>query len=566
MGRFSKYTRILAGMTVICAVLLFILGAVTPTYEYDARPAIMVGVLQFIFFICLVLLVISVIAHFFKRKPKVIPRKSTDHGSAEWCTQEEFIALGNTLGKEGLYLGDFYRRTKPGHLLTIAGSGSGKNACLILPNLLVNPYGSYVVTDPKGENACITARNQKRHGQRVYILDPWKIQNQIGARHGIPMSYFNPFDFIKSNPEELRDNCELVASYLIPDNPNAKDPYWDDRARSLIKTCLMHIVTDLPEDQHNFWSLYKMVRVSGENWLSLLADMKLNESYGGLISIAAEEFMGMDPNGTTIAGIRSNAQNATSIFESPQLQEAMSKSDFNPYNLADGNCTVYIVIPERYLETHSAWIRMVVGLCLKAVNSRPNRRVNFFLDEFAVLGKMKDIQKAYAFARGQNIVLWSFAQSLSQIREIYGEDGMNTLISNTEIFQAFGIKDQFTREYVSKALGEATYIKQSNNYGTTTGSSHGNSSTNTGTSTTTYGRPLLTPEEVEKFPHIITLTAGKKFWIYKIGYYQNRFEGIHWKDPRLDKENAQIIKSGKLPTDLREIFAEIADPPPRIIA
>lgn len=556
-------TKNSAGKIVLQAVIgLFTLIILKNLFEYFLFPKYYFGSWRSYYFWGFYLIgVYYLVKVIIKINKKKLPpaQLSIDHGSARWATLEEFNAAGNAPADKGLWLGDHHRRSKQGHLITIAGSGQGKNACIILPNLLVNPSGSYVVTDPKGENACITARNQKEYLQNVFILDPWDEQKKIGAKHNIAASGFNPFDFIKKDLHELRDNCELVASYLVPENPNAKDPYWDDRARTLLRTCLMHIITDRPKEEHNFWTLYKMVRVSGDAWLSLLADMKLNDSLEGLISIAAEEFIGMDPTGSALTGIRSNAQNATTIFESSQIRQSLEKSEFDPYELSKGNCTVYIVLPERYLETHSAWLRLVVGLCLKAVNSRPDKRVNFFLDEFAVMGKMKDVQKAYAFGRGQNIVMWIFAQSLSQLKEIYGEDGMNTFISNAAIFQVFGVKDHYTVDYVSKALGDSTLIK------TTQSMNNNGKDISTGVSMQSFGRPLLTPEEVAKCDYIIVFADQLKFQMAKIGYYQNRFDGMNWRDPRLHPVNKKIIKSGKIPKDLREIFSDRADTPPRIL-
>jgi type IV secretion system protein VirD4 len=497
-----------------------------------------------------------------KQPEEVLPGTNNEHGSARWATMAEFEAAG--YGMEGLWIGDGFSRKKSGHLITIAGSGQGKGACIILPNLLIAPFGSYVVTDPKGENACISARWQQQNGQRVFIIDPWNEQEKIAAKHGIPASGFNPFDFIKQDLEELRDNCEQIATFLVPDKPDVKDPYWNDRSRALIKVLLMHIVTACPPDEHNFWTLYKMLRLSGDNWINLLLDMKGNEHLDGLVSIAAEEFMGLDPNGSNFTGIRSSAQNATTIFESPQLRRSLEQSDFNPYDLTDGDCTVYVVIPERFLDTHGTWLRLVIGLCLKACNAKPNKRVNFILDEFAIMGKMKDIQKNYAFARGQNIVLWMFAQSLSQIKELYGEDGMNAFLSNAAVFQCFGVKDQFTKEFVSKALGEATYMKASTSYGESSSSSGGGSSSST--SYSSYGRSLLTPEEVEKCKDIIVLTEGLKFLISKMAYFQNRYVGVPASAEWLDQEARDLIKKGRLPEDWREIFADRADPAPRVYA
>ncbi|MBL7736563.1 MAG: type IV secretory system conjugative DNA transfer family protein, partial [Chitinophagaceae bacterium] len=135
-----------------------------------------------------------------KIKPKVQSQGiNMDHGSARWANYADFMRANNPEGgNSGLVLGvSGLLRSKPGHLITVAGTGSGKGACLIIPSLLNQPSGSYVVTDPKGENAYITARSQKEYGQNVVILDPWDEQTKIGATHGIPAAGFNPFDFIK---------------------------------------------------------------------------------------------------------------------------------------------------------------------------------------------------------------------------------------------------------------------------------------------------------------------------------------------------------------------------------
>ncbi|MCF1715386.1 type IV secretory system conjugative DNA transfer family protein [Flavihumibacter sp. RY-1] len=497
----------------------------------------------------------------FKKRPKIQqPVKNTSRGSAEWSNYDAVKASGNGIQDHGLWLGNFYRRQKFGNLLTVAGAGSGKNACIIIPNLLVVPFGSYVVTDPKGENAYITARHQKQMHQKVYILDPWEQQEKMQAKHGIPTATFNPFDFIRSEPNELRDNCELLAYYLIPLNTEAKDPYWDNKARSIIKTFLMYIMTSLPEEEQNFWTLYKLLRLQGDDWTLLMAKMNISKELDGLVAAAAGEFSGFDRNSDHFASILSGAHNATTIFESPQLRASLNKSGFNPYELANGNVTLYIVIPEKYMETHSAWLRLVIGLCLKAVNARPNKRVNFILDEFAVLGKMTDVLRAYAFGRGQNIVMWAFAQSLSQIKQIYGEDGLNTLLSNTNVLQAFGVKDKFTKDYVSYSLGTGTLseVKVSN--------SHSQNGSSTSKSVEHIGRPLLDPDEVERFQDIITIADGLRFPIEKVGYYQNRYENRKWDDPRTIPDFQKMMKKGQIPDDLRELFKDRADPPPRIIS
>lgn len=514
----------------------------------DAIESIMSTIVYLLFFGFIIRYAIPLL----KSKPKIqYQGRSTDHGSAQWASYPDFLRANNPDGGNlGLVLGvSGILRPKPGHLITVAGTGSGKGACLIIPSLLNQPSGSYVVTDPKGENAYITARSQKEYGQNVIILDPWDEQTKIGATHGIPAAGFNPFDFIKMDMDELRDSCEQIATFLAPDKPGDKDPFFTDKSRTLIKSILMHIVTFLPDEEHNFWTLYKMLRLNEREWIGLLLDMEANTEQDGLINIAAQEFLGLQNAGEMMATIRSVAQTATSIFESPQLKRSLEKTDFNPYDLTNGDTTVYIVIPERYLETHSTWLRMVIGLCLRACNAKPNKRVYYLLDEFAVMGKMKDVQKAFAFARGQNIVMWFFAQNLSQIKEIYGEDGMNTFIGNAAMLQCFGgMKDQFTQQYFSRAFGKTTAAKKVVTTGVNTG--RDSSSSSVSSSIQTYEKDLVSPDEIETYRNgIFYIGEGLKFFHNKQPWFKHVFEGVPLNDPNITKADLKILKSGKMPHD-----------------
>ena len=533
----------------ICAYVFFLATIVCWSIPggFWYVPMALFGVL------CVIMLVDTIRG---KKKVEEPQQPDTHHGSADWATIEQVKAAG-VFQAQGLYVGGEFLRSKIGHLMTIAGSRQGKGICLIIPTLLVDPIGSYVITDPKGENAFITAWAQKEAGQRVFIIDPWEEQKKLGATHGVYNSGFNPFAYLKMDPDELRDNCEQIAYFLIPDNSNAKDPYWNDRARSMIKIFLMHIVTTLPKEEHNFWTLYRLLRLSDDEWLNLLLDMKSNRAEDGLISIAAQELIGIEKAGNTMSGIKSAAHNATTMFESPQLRKSLAADDFNPHWLTEGNCSVYLVLPERFFDTHGGWLRLVIGIFLKACNAKPKRRVNFILDECAVMGKMKDIQRAYAFAAGQNIVLWTFFQNLSQVRDIYGEDAMNSFVNNAAVFQAFGIKDNFTTEYVSKMLGEGTFTKRvvtdSKSYGE-------NGSNSTSTSMQTYARRILTPDEVEKSDAIITVAHGLRIRIARLPYFENTFPDM--EPSAYIKWNEDQIAKGEQPT-WHYLFSKRADRRPR---
>ncbi len=117
----------------------------------------------------------------FERLPRGIPQTSAEKGAAPralwlnpdvmatspfWQYEPGKVVLG---GAHGRMVGVADNR----HLMTVAGSRTGKGTSVIVPNLLVYP-GSVLVLDPKGENATLTARRRAEGlGHDVYVIDPF---------------------------------------------------------------------------------------------------------------------------------------------------------------------------------------------------------------------------------------------------------------------------------------------------------------------------------------------------------------------------------------------------------
>lgn len=444
--------------------------------------------------------------------------RDTEYGSAAWA---EYNLLKNAgiydlpkQRKEYLYIGSASFNTKKGHLISIAGSRAGKGASMIVTNLLLPNSDSFVVVDIKGENAYMTVRYQAGVlGKKVYILDPWDEQGAKGATHGIAASGFNPLDFIKSNPDELIDNCGLVAEMIVPVNPASKEPFFDNSARAMIKTYLMHLLTAYPEADHNLWTIYKWLRLDSEERLALWAEMKVNDALDGLIGLAVGEFIHFADGSNTFASVLTSAHDATRFLNSRHLRNSLCQSGFNPYDLPKGNTVVYIILPERHLKQYAFWMRLVVGLSLRACNHRPKERVNFLLDEMPILGTLNDLETGYAFAAGQNIRLWSFVQNLGQIETLYGKGGLSSFMS-CQMLQAFLVDDLFTAEIISKLLGDKTIIVEN------TSRSSGKEGSSSSTNYNKTGRALLTAEEV--------MTTDRVINVYRDGKQKYKFQGKHW--------------------------------------
>src|SRR5450631_2591777 len=81
------------------------------------------------------------------------------------------------------------------------------------------------------------------------------------------------------------------------------------------------------------------------------------------------------------------------------------------------------------------------------------------LDEFAGLKRMTAIENAVAQIAGYGVKLFFVLQSLEQLKYIY-KDNWETFLSNAGLKIFFSIEDHFTRDYVSKLMGETEIIRE----------------------------------------------------------------------------------------------------------
>ncbi|WP_375443694.1 type IV secretory system conjugative DNA transfer family protein [uncultured Fibrella sp.] len=404
-------------------------------------------------------------------------------GSARFARPEELNAYRTG---PGLYIGGGFVFKDKGHMLTVAGTRGGKGTNLIIPNLLgLGGYqGSWVVIDPKGENAAITARYQRESGQNVVILNPWGLlEENVGEA-----TSYNPLDILADTSSiHLVDDAHMIAEMLVPVERGDKNKFFTDMARSIVTGLIMQIVTTQEAEDRTLTTLWRWARLAGDDWDELIARMRLNDDpvNGEIVRNAGNEIVKLMQAGEeTFGSILSSVLQATDFLKSPALQQSL-RSGYDPTSLSDGNTSLNIIIPADKLQSHARWLRLIVTTTLRAVVRKPNKRVTFLLDEFAALGYLPEIETALSTYAGFEVTVWPILQSLIQLKGLYGEN-WETFTANTAIRQFFTINDNFTANYVSAAIGQTSHVI------TTKGLFGGvqDASSNQ--------RPLVTPDEVRR--------------------------------------------------------------------
>lgn len=514
-----------------------------------------------IFFITAFVSTYIIIETLYPAPPK---KKSTLLGSAEWGDGEH-IQKHKLYEYHGRFWLGVYKRQEEAyplfyngdrHLLTVAPTRSGKGVSSIIPNLLTYE-GSAIVIDPKGENAMITSfrrgkGDQKKGisgmGQKVHIVDPWGIT-------GLPISRFNPLDWLTYDLEgNQSENASMLAEAMVPQSAGAREQFWDDEARSLLKGFLLWVAQGEGEDEG-----IKPIepeetpetdkkeeppaegKTQNENeeeaaFTAMMAEAKEGarqpqpRTLGRVRDIISEGkhvqdavFKAMLFSKNTVirsaasrtlskeerlrSSVMATLQAHTDFLDSPRIRENLAVSDFFFEDLKKSKMTVYLVLPADRLKTFNRWLRLLIQQAItinaRNIDEKPPKPILFMLDEMAALGHLSMVEQAYSLMAGFGMQLWGIIQDVSQLESIYGK-GWQTFIGNSGMIQYFGSRDVKTAEYFSKMIGvttlEKTTISRSIARVFANGISGGSKTETTSTNEDVSQRSLAYPDELMVMP------------------------------------------------------------------
>lgn len=440
-------------------------------------------------------------------------------GSAHWASAMELAkSLLSGDNAKGIYVGGGRYYNKSGHILTKAGTRGGKGTNLIIPNLtkIGRFKGSWVVIDPKGENAAVTARIQREMGRKVIILNPWNLL--VDEFPHLKGMCYNPLDLIADTKDDnFVDDAQIIAEMIVPMKSGGnRDDFFEDRARAIVAGLIMHIVDSEPAERKNLGTLYEVTRMNAEDFIVYCGKMAASDIQA--VKAIANEIDSLRSSEKTYGAVMGSVYNNTDILKSPPLQRSLASSDFKASDLTDGNTTVYIIIPADKLLTHGHYLRLVVTTTLRAVIRKPNKDVCFLLDEFYALGYISEVKAALGAYAGYGVHIWAVVQSLIQLQDMYG-DLWENFIGSCSVRQFFNMADNFSTEYLSTLFGQTT-IPETSSMGSVQGA---------------QGRPLINADELR-------VTSGDEIFLLvdqlpparlpKLPYYKmpDMIEGVDY-DP-----------------------------------
>jgi type IV secretion system protein VirD4 len=475
------------------------------------------------------------------RKPSAA---SQAHGSSRWATTAEMRGAGllreagvvlcqtddaefrTTIDRAGgarvtaTRLGALVRHDGPEHVFCFAPTRSGKGVGLVIPTLLSWPH-SVLVYDIKKENWALTA-GWRRQFSRTWRFEPTAIDSVR----------FNPLLEIRKGLSEVKDTQNVADILVDPTGERETKDHWQTTAHSLLTGAILHVLYAEPDKTLAGVAAFLSdpSRTGADALKRMLETNHLPSGPHPAVAQAAREMLNKSEN--ELSGVFSTAMSCLGLYRDPVIARNTAASDFRIADLMNGDApaSLYLVVPPSDL----ARTRPIIRLMLNQIGRRLTEsmqvggktayrhRLLLLLDEFPSLGKLEFFETALAFIAGYGLKAFLIAQSLNQLEKAYGPH--NSILDNCHIRLTYAANDDRTARRISDLLGQATEKKLQRSY-----SGSGLFLTHRSESEHEYGRPLLTPAEVNQLPQddgILLVGGLLPYRARKVRYFLDpRFKG-----------------------------------------
>ncbi|MBT3022031.1 MAG: type IV secretory system conjugative DNA transfer family protein [Candidatus Thiodiazotropha sp. (ex Lucina aurantia)] len=526
--------------------------------------------------------------------PRIYSHDPYVHGSARWATREHLkqrkygengrIFLGYGLPEHNKKHSFAISTSTARHGTVIGPTRSGKGVCFVVPHFL-DHLGSIVGTDIKdGEIARITALYRRDVlGQDVFLLDPW---DRVASTLGMAQSCFNPLDWLDPKSDEFVDNAFIIADALVV-SENVREPFWSDEAKALLAGLCMYVKTapktllPSPEKGRTLGQVRDCLNLGPKAFQGLVAGEFVEDDEGNVklvkpgmaqsrnvhVRAAAGRIMNKSPKERS--GVLSTAQANTHFLESPSIQLALSRSDFDPKDLEHGKTTINVVMSPDKHHSHNRFLRLMMAVFLATASrfkTKPNPPVSFVLEEANALGSLPQVTTAYSLLAGQGVQVISIWQDLNQMAARY--ENWQTMIANSGFILCLATRDHFTADYLSKMCGTTTIEHVSED------SAHLRAGLFADPNYLSrddflHGRALITPDEIMTMhpcaqllllAHAHPVTAYKTAYFLDKRYRDKRGQPIYTAHPHYaDSPLSRPVNFTKAGLDIGLVLEDILD-------
>lgn len=393
-------------------------------------------------------------------------RDKEEYGSARWGIAEEVTPF---LDQENPYNNVIlteterltmsydtepeYSRNK--NIMVIGGSGTGKTYFFVEPNVL-QMYGSYVITDPKGDLIYRVAKPLKDAGYDIRVLNLVNFHKTM---------HYNPFSYLNEEKDIL-----TLARCMIENTAAAgeKEDFWVRAEQLLYQALIGYIFYESPEEEKNITTMIRM--------LDEITTDEDNPYFKNPIDVQFELLEEKTPEhfavrqyhkfkkaaDKTLQSILICAAVRLSSFDIKEVRDLMKYDEMSLDTLGERKCALFLITSDtdKTFNFIAAMLQTQLfnQLCYVADNKYGGKLpvpVMCILDEFANLGKIPNFEHLIAVIRSRHVSAAVILQSKSQLK-IHYEKVADTIEDNCDTLLFLGGKSKETLKDLSELIGKET--------------------------------------------------------------------------------------------------------------
>lgn len=311
------------------------------------------------------------------------------------------------------------RGAEPYHFFVVGSTGSGKSVAITRVLDHLEARGDIALVVDSGGEFC---SRYYREG-RDYILNPF---DDRCTPWSPTAEMSGPWD------------AEALAKSMVPDG-TGDSKEWNGYAQTFVTSVLRKLV------ERNKLSIKDLLYYVQAAPLDELAEL--------LVGTPAAAQLVSD---RTFGSIRTIASNYLATYA--YLTDSDSPFSVAKFIRAERPGMLFLTYRDDQLDSLRNLISCALDVAARTILALPanrDRRVWLIIDEFASIGKVQSIEAVATKARKMGGCLLLGLQSVSQLKDRYGDNGAQTILSCLSSWLVLRCSDADTAEYISKYIGES---------------------------------------------------------------------------------------------------------------
>ena len=432
-------------------------------------------------------------------------QKEIDRNTTVWYTSKPIERAGTVLGmvKKKSGVCKVYLDTDDTHKLIIGTTRSGKSSSLVLPSIweIAHAGESMLLTDPKGELYAKTHNYLRDKGYDVVLLD---FRDPGRGNHWNPMEMV--IRAVEKDDIALASDAAWDIASMVTKRSSNGEQIWADGQESTIASLILAIAMESPiRAAKHITSVYHTLTELGEPALNDDGEMII-PLIEYLRSLPTEHLARTAFGTARLAPYRTRgsfftgAAAAFRLFSDPSIAYLTSSQDHDLADIGRRKTAVFLVIPDEKKTRHilaSLYVDQTYLSLVQLANQNKSRlpvRVHMLLDEFGNMPAISGFDNKITVSAGRGILYNLIVQDLNQLKTLYG-DYSKTITGNCHTWIYLLSTDLDTLKVISEKTGRYTVSTES----TSASVQLRNDSNSYSRSNSITGRPLLMPDEIERW-------------------------------------------------------------------